>query len=363
MLHKPLAFLMVVCLLAVSLACGPKAEEDPEAAQIEPQIIEQAEQAGQGTQIANPIVEVADASAFAPLGIRLNAPAGASDVRCSIISGTIAQIDFAYEDRAYTYRAASTNADIAGVYETFDEEVLALDAEGADWYANLSIKTIEEGKRGALVQWMYPPVQYTLYCANEVDVDELAELSMSLASEAYPRAEESVADVERKLLAMHPILDSVLRCIGIEGETAWSPTNASCVWNALYLMGANWGETDERVRVEGGKIVVPTAVMREWAYHMTGADTLLDIPKDMDMVQLDTAKDAYVLDASDMGESETRMDYSDKNADGSYQVLLGFYLAEGTRNGGLLFILTDAQDADGAFAYTVRSVAHESLDA
>ncbi len=146
-------------------------------------------QDGDGVQIPNPIVEVEDAAAFEELGISFDAPEGAADVVYSIISDEIAQIQFTYGGRAYTYRASCVTdiEDMHGVYETFDDTEQGVEADGADWYASVRIRTVDGGKSGALASWSYDPVNYTLWTADEVDTEAISALAVGLAEGVFPR--------------------------------------------------------------------------------------------------------------------------------------------------------------------------------
>ena len=119
-MRKPPPILAAASLPLVLAACAAK-----------PSAPEPAETAA---QLPNPVADVAGASAFSRLGIAIDAPKGAEGVRCSIIADRIAQILFAYGGRGYTYRAAKTEEDISGVYETFDDDVLST-IVGADEYS------------------------------------------------------------------------------------------------------------------------------------------------------------------------------------------------------------------------------------
>ncbi len=68
-------------------------------------------------QLVNPFVTVESAKAIeAALGIRVDAPQGASNVVYSIMNGRMANIDFETDGHEYTLRAAAGSDDIAGLY-------------------------------------------------------------------------------------------------------------------------------------------------------------------------------------------------------------------------------------------------------
>ena len=70
----------------------------------------------ENVQIVNPIEEVDSAAAFGALGLTLDAPSGAKDVRYSIISGKIAQVNFTVDGHEYTLRASNKETDFSGLY-------------------------------------------------------------------------------------------------------------------------------------------------------------------------------------------------------------------------------------------------------
>ena len=71
---------------------------------------------GGNVAIANPIVEVDSAEAFLDMGIRMDAPAGSSDVAYTVINGEIACVDFSWEGHSYTLRASVLEEDFSGLY-------------------------------------------------------------------------------------------------------------------------------------------------------------------------------------------------------------------------------------------------------
>jgi hypothetical protein len=134
--------------------------------------------------IPNPIVEVSDASAFDELGLPIDAPEGAENVRYSIISGEIAQVNFTLDGADYTYRAANSEEDISGVYETFDDVEKSIEADGEDWSASITVKTVKDGD-GALATWRYGSVQFSLYTPDEVSADAMGAVATQLAKNGY----------------------------------------------------------------------------------------------------------------------------------------------------------------------------------
>lgn len=178
-MKKTLFIIFALVLTAALYGCKPATPPEPQAG------------------LPNPIVEVEDASDFEKLGVSIDAPEGATDVRYSIISDKLAQVDFTLDGASYTYRAAITEdeeEDISGVYETFDEES-AISVDGLDWYAIIVIKSNEAGK-GALASWQYLPAQFTLYTPDSVDSETITNLATLLAEKAYRSQQAAAAPVQ-----------------------------------------------------------------------------------------------------------------------------------------------------------------------
>lgn len=174
-MKKTLYILLALMLTAMLSGCKPATEPEPQVG------------------LPNPIVEIEDASDFGKTGVSIDAPEGATDIRYSIISDQLAQVDFTLDGVTYTYRAAITeneDEDISGVYETFDEES-AISVDGLDWYAIIVVKTMKDGN-GALASWQYLPAQFTLYTADSVDAETITNLATVLAEKAY-RSQQAAA--------------------------------------------------------------------------------------------------------------------------------------------------------------------------
>ena len=166
--------LLSAFLLAGLTGCAkPTAELPPEAS----------------VQIPNPVVEVDGADAFAALGLSLDAPDSAQQVCYSIISNELAQVQFALDGRSYTYRGAKTKEDISGVYETFDDSSLALEADGDGFCASITVKTIQKGAGGGLATWSYDDAQYSLFTPDSITGEELGEFAVSLAEKLFSHSE------------------------------------------------------------------------------------------------------------------------------------------------------------------------------
>ena len=356
--------LLLTLNLFLGAACAPAPAAQP--AGTEP-----------SAQLPNPLVTVDGPDAFAPLGVSIDAPQGAENVVYTILSDEVAQVDFTLDGRDYTYRASLATYDIAGVYESFDEPSLGVSADGEGWYAAVTVRTIDGGRSGALAAFAYPPAQYTLYTPDAVAAEEMSELAVRLASVVCPRPAHALATPEATapaaltdaqesaLLHMHPVLDSILRTVGVGGDAVWPvPGSDESLWTALYLLGVNWCSEAPGTSVDGAYLVVPEQTMAVWAAALNnGSDALPAAPPTLPSMLYDADAKTYRLELSDAGSSETRMDAID-GGDGAYFVKLGLYDEDGVRLGGMEFVLADASFAaasDGAFPYVVRSAAAEPL--
>lgn len=178
-----------------------------------------------------------------------------------------------------------------------------------------------------------------------------------------------IGNVEKNVEAMMPILDSIIRTLGIEGEFAFDSEDPEIFWSVLYLMGENWGSVHPLVTVEEDfdyTTIVPRQVMQEFASAAFLAyDDLLPIPDDYaQAVQYDESLDAYRLSPSDMGDAITHLE-SVSVSEGVVTVIVGYYVGEvGTDEllGKFDFTLVDNPYADAIsdpiFVYTVGQVMH-----
>ena len=138
--------------------------------------------------LPNPIVEVDGPEYFSNLGFIITAHQQASDVVYSIIGGTLAQINFTLDGETFTYRAAATNDDISGVYETFDTPSQPLDLEGPGFTVSVVIRTIGGGEKGALAQWHYEDVEYSFYTPDKTDYESLTDVLLPIIYNDLPFA-------------------------------------------------------------------------------------------------------------------------------------------------------------------------------
>lgn len=174
---KIIAMLLVV--LAMAACSAPSSEASSSSQQAESQ-----SSSLQGGGMANPVVDCAGPEDFAPLGFTIDAPQDAKDVRYSVISGEIAQVNFTAPDGAeYTYRASSVQEDISGVYDAFEDRQLSVNASYSDHDIALTVKTTTEG--GRLAEWKWGDVNYSLFTPDKTEDDAVTSLCLSLAEAGY----------------------------------------------------------------------------------------------------------------------------------------------------------------------------------
>lgn len=108
--------------------------------------------------IPNPLREVEGPADFLPLGVAIDAPAGAEDVRYTVIANTIAEVDFTHSGAAVTLRAAKGEDDISGIYMNFDKtEQLSLAPSGTA----VTVSATAAGETLAL--WQKDGISYSLF--------------------------------------------------------------------------------------------------------------------------------------------------------------------------------------------------------
>lgn len=145
---------------------------------------------GSAEQVPNPILEVEDASAFLALGLKLDAPAGAENVRYSIIDGDLAQVLFSLDGADYTYRASKTlEGDISGIYAELEDEAVGICVDGVDFGVCVDFRTVKSG--GYIASWHAGETQYSLSTLSPVAEQAFTELAISIASEAARTAADA----------------------------------------------------------------------------------------------------------------------------------------------------------------------------
>ncbi len=141
-----------------------------------------------------------------------------------------------------------------------------------------------------------------------------------------PAATQDVSKVKTDIEAMMPILDSIVRTMGIGEDAAYAPNDDAFFWYVLYVMGVNWGATHPLVEQTDECVIVPRQAMQEFASAAFLDNDLPAVPDGMaQSVQYDEGLDAYRLAYSDRGNTETRMGALDVAADGTVTVNVELY--------------------------------------
>mgnify|MGYP001019471255 CR=1 FL=1 len=171
----------------------------------------------------------------------------------------------------------------------------------------------------------------------------------------------------KNINAMLPIMDSIVRSIGIDSDTKYDAKSDDLIWSVLYLTGVNWGmsiepETAEPTVTtdEQEYVTVPASTMEDYAAAAFGGER--SIPKIAasfaESVTFDDSAKAYRLAPSDMGDTIARIDSI--TPDGSaVKVSTGLYLGSGERLGGMVFTLEKC-DTAGQFKYCVTAAVNEN---
>lgn len=183
------------------------------------------------------------------------------------------------------------------------------------------------------------------------------------ASAASGEKQSADTKTQTDMEGMLPILDSITRATGIEGELSYAPEDAAFFWQVLYLMGNNWGDTHPFIEpAKDGVTTIPTQVMEEFAgAAFSTYKELPAIPKSMNSsISFDAEKDAYILSPSDMGSTQTKINNISVAQDGVVSVTVGLYDGTTTPDdflGAVLFTLVKHPNADGvsnsAYLYCV----------
>lgn len=133
------------------------------------------------TELPNPVVEVAGSEDFeSALGFVITPYYSSESATYSIIDNTIAQVEFVLDGETYTYRAAKTTDDISGVYASFDPLPQSLDLQGPNISLSVLVRTIDGGASGALAEWDYDGVKYSLYTDSSTDYDEMTDVLLPI---------------------------------------------------------------------------------------------------------------------------------------------------------------------------------------
>ncbi len=157
----------VILLLIIAFAFAGCAGKSPETSGTQPVISSDEGLNEQATaSIANPLVDVDSPDAFAPLGIAIDAPEGASDVRYTVIADEMAQVIFTVDGHQYCLRATKSMSDIEMICGHYGQYVPSDRLSRADYY-------LVEGT--SVAGWNSGGVYYSCTCDNEESLAAVVE--------------------------------------------------------------------------------------------------------------------------------------------------------------------------------------------
>ena len=116
----------------------------------------------------NPYVEVEDASAFAPLGIAIDAPEDAENKSYAVIGGEIVEVAFTLDGHSYRLRASKDDASSGVNGEVVSRESIE---NGGD--AELITMKVDGAGECRLVEWTSGDVHFSLSNSDGAAGDEL----------------------------------------------------------------------------------------------------------------------------------------------------------------------------------------------
>lgn len=167
------------------------------------------------------------------------------------------------------------------------------------------------------------------------------------APDAPPDMEKAKGEAE----AMMPILDSIVRTMGIGGDTPYDPQDAAFFWSVLYQMGKNWGSAahPQVKQAEDGTTIVPRRVMEAFAAAaFLDSDGLPPLPQSLaQSLAYDEGQDAYRLAPADIGATETRLEEVFTGPDGSMTARVSLNVGPDELLGMLDFQLAPNPHAEG----------------
>ena len=170
-------------------------------------------------------------------------------------------------------------------------------------------------------------------------------LAMALTTVAFaetaaiaPVVEEKELTNEEKLTKMLPVLDAMLRTLGIEGEVPYTAEDPALVWNLLVEIAKNERKTNPLILSDDTLMIVPKSVLLEYASaSFFGMTELPEIPADPATVDLtntiayDAVTETYriVLTAEDLAleavKNETVIEHYGVEAEGDLLATVALY--------------------------------------
>ena len=170
-------------------------------------------------------------------------------------------------------------------------------------------------------------------------------LAMALTTVAFaetatitPVVEEKELTNEEKLTKMLPVLDAMLRTLGIEGEIPYTAEDSALVWNLLVEIAKNERKTNPLILSDDTLMIVPKSVLLEYASaSFFGMTELPEIPADPATVDLtntiayDAVTETYriVLTAEDPAleavKNETVIEHYGVEAEGDLLATVALY--------------------------------------
>ena len=158
---------------------------------------------------------------------------------------------------------------------------------------------------------------------------------------------------EDKLYEMIPVLDSLARNMGIEGEVVYDAGNPEFVWTQIALICQNWSAMNALVTGEGDALTIPAELVQEYAWaSFGGMQQLPEIPLTETSIAYDAAASSYRVLLDEAPVTYIMIERYAFDAAGTLYVGVGLYNAEedDLRLGGLLVTLAEPDPLNSAYS-------------
>lgn len=156
-MKRHIALVLVLMLVLSLYACGEKQQGTSKVGEA-------------FAQMGNPVTEVAGTEQMQTiLYFWIDAPERAENVRYSVISGQIGQVQYTLDQVEYCYRASAGQEDISGVYGPFEEITTNLLVDHSAGSCEIKIQFTVDG--GAVANWKIDNLQYSLSADTITDAD------------------------------------------------------------------------------------------------------------------------------------------------------------------------------------------------